>query len=419
MAKNLHKIRNPRQAPSDPRIDQILTMLIRLAAEDLTARVTPGEAGDELDGIMVGLNVLAEELDANMMRLNTLLAEQAHFTEEFRLLAEMSSLFQASATLEELYLVIAHFLERLFPSANGALFIYSASRDDLERKSAWGGFPVEHEEVVFKPSDCWGIRRGRVNIVRGVPAHMRCRHVPKSLQQDYLCVPVMGTDGTIGLLHLRFATPEAEMVEVSQSQWEERERIAVTAGEYMGLALVNSRLRQALQQQSIRDPLTDMFNRRYLEETLDREIRRATRQTSPICCLMIDIDHFKLFNDTYSHAAGDTLLREFATLLKKNIRGGDIPSRYGGDEFTLILPDTALSDGQSRAEQIREKTKSLHVVYNGNDLGSITVSIGLAVYPDHGAATVETLLHAADRALYNAKQAGRDRVEVFSPKTQA
>lgn len=412
MAKSIPTISPRLQDSADLRVDQILNMLTRLAAEDLTARITPSETGDELDGIMVGLNVLAEEFEANITRLNALLVEQERFTEEFRLLAEMSSLLHATATVEELYLVIADFLERLFPTAMGALFIYSASRDDLERKAAWGGFPVQQEEPVFKPSDCWGIRRGRVHLVRGVPTRMICRHVPEFLQQPHLCVPVMGADEAIGVLHLRFVALEAEMIEVSRTSWEEREQIAVTAGEYMGLALANLRLRQVLQQQSIRDPLTDMFNRRFLEETLDREIRRGARQPSSICCLMLDIDHFKRFNDTYSHAAGDALLREFATLLKQSIRGSDVPSRYGGDEFTLILPDTTLPDGQSRAEEIREKTKALHVVYKGNDLGPIAVSIGLAAYPAH-ADSVETLLHAADRALYHAKQAGRDRVEVF------
>ncbi len=192
---------------------------------------------------------------------------------------------------------------------------------------------------------------GRVYMVRDMNARMRCSHVPESLQQTYLCVPVLGTDEIIGLLHLRFATPEtetkgAERPEVFQSVWEEREQIAVTAGEYIGLALANFRLRQALERQSIRDPLTDMFNRRYLEETLEREIRRAARQPSPICCLMMDLDNLKLINDAYSHAAGDALIREFARLLKESIRGSDFPSRYGGDEFTLILPDTTLDEGQ-------------------------------------------------------------------------
>ena len=390
-------------------------MLTRLAAEDLTVRIDPSEAGDEVDGIIVGLNILAEEFEANIKRLNALLVDQARHTEEFRLLAEMSSLLQSDATVEELYLIIADFLERLFPSANGALYIYSPSRDDLERKSAWGGFPAEQEEPLIKPNDCWGIRRGRVSIVRGAVTQMKCRHVPVSVEQAYLCAPVMGRAEIIGLLHLRFPILEAGTMEVSQSLWEERERIAFTAGEYMGLALANSQLHITLEQQSIRDPLTDMFNRRYLEETLEREIRRATRQNSPICCLMIDIDHYKRFNDTYGHAAGDTLLREFALTLKKSIRGSDIPARYGGDEFTLVLPDTTPADGEARADQINGKTRSLHIDYNGIDLGVVTVSIGVAVYPDDGD-TVETLLHAADRALYSAKQAGRDRVEVYSPK---
>jgi diguanylate cyclase (GGDEF)-like protein len=128
---------------------------------------------------------------------------------------------------------------------------------------------------------------------------------------------------------------------------------------------------------------------------------------------MLDIDRFKLFNDTYGHAAGDNVLREFSTLLKDGVRGGDMASRYGGEEFTLILAESALADAQNRAELLLEKIKALRVTFNGSPLGTISVSIGVAAYPEHGDEAT-SLLRAADTALYAAKQAGRDRVEVFT-----
>ncbi len=216
MAKKSRKENIFEASAFDPRGQQVINMLNRLAAEDLTARVAPSGARDELDRIIVGLNVLAEELEANTRRLVALLAERERDAAALRLLAEMGSLLQAGATVEELYSVIADFLERLFPSASGALFTYGGSGNHLERKAAWGGFPVEQEEAVFESTECWGIRRGRVNIVRGAAARMQCGHVPESAPQAYLCAPVMGTDEKTGLLHLRFAALEAQTMEVSE-----------------------------------------------------------------------------------------------------------------------------------------------------------------------------------------------------------
>ena len=217
----------------------------------------------------------------------------------------------------------------------------------------------------------------------------------------------------MGLLHVRFDTAQGTSADHPMPLWEDREQTAATAAEYLGLALVNLRLRLALQQQSIRDSLTGLFNRRFLEETLAQEIRRAERKQSSVCVLMLDIDNFKLFNDTHGHAAGDALLREFGALLKDSIRGGDIASRYGGEEFTVVLPDTALEDSLRRAKQLLEQIKALHVTSNGSTVGGVSASIGVAAYPDH-AEMPEEVLRAADRALYTAKTAGKNRAEVFS-----
>jgi diguanylate cyclase (GGDEF)-like protein len=353
------------------------------------------------------------ELRDTNQRLSHLLAEQAHRAQQFRILGEMSSLLQATTATDELCAVIADYMERLVPDAEGAFFVYSASRDDLERKSCWGGFPTQEEAPLIKPHECWGLRRGRAHRVHGPTARMKCLHVPSSIGHSYLCMPVLGPDETIGLLQMRFETPEVTPADPPATLWEEREQIAATAAEYVGLALVNLRLRLALQQQSIRDALTGLFNRRFLEETLAQEIRRAQRKQSCVCVLMLDIDNFKLFNDAHGHAAGDTLLREFGALLKDSVRGGDIASRYGGEEFTVVLPDTALGDGQRRAKQLLEQIKALHVVFNGSTLGGISASVGVSAYPDHADKPVD-VLGAADTALYAAKLAGRDRVEVFT-----
>ncbi|HOJ39448.1 MAG TPA: GGDEF domain-containing protein, partial [bacterium] len=180
---------------------------------------------------------------------------------------------------------------------------------------------------------------------------------------------------------------------------------------YLALAIANIKLRESLRMQSIRDILTGLYNRRYLEETMAREILRAARRHSTLGVVMIDIDHFKQFNDLYGHGAGDELLAQLGHFFRTHIRGSDIACRYGGEEFTLVMPDASLRDVVRRAEELRVAVKDLRVHYQGQLLGSITLSLGIAVYPEHGT-TADELIRLADAALYRAKKEGRDRVLV-------
>jgi diguanylate cyclase (GGDEF)-like protein len=180
--------------------------------------------------------------------------------------------------------------------------------------------------------------------------------------------------------------------------------------EGIALALANLKLKEALENQSIRDPLTGLFNRRYLEQVLERECRRAVRSHRPITVLALDVDHFKQFNDTWGHEGGDAVLRELGALLKSHFRGEDVACRLGGEEFVVLLVDANLEAGRERADQLREHVQRLQVRYRAQTLSSITISIGLAGFPAHGSSP-EGLLSAADRALYQAKKLGRNRVE--------
>lgn len=209
----------------------------------------------------------------------------------------------------------------------------------------------------------------------------------------------------MGVLHLRYNPLAADRATLLN------ERLAVIFAEHIALALVNLKLRETLRNQSIRDPLTGLFNRRYMDETLDREILRAKRNEHPLAVIMLDLDHFKNFNDTFGHDAGDLILREVSALLKKYVRGGDIVCRYGGEEFTIIAPEISLEIVLPRVEALRLGIKQLNVRHRGQPLGTITMSFGVAMFPEHGA-DGETLLRAADRALYCAKDEGRDRVVV-------
>jgi len=215
---------------------------------------------------------------------------------------------------------------------------------------------------------------------------------------------MMAQGEALGLLHLQCTTGAPALDQESQ-------RLAETIAEQIAMALSNLNLREALRQQSIRDTLTGLFNRRYMDETLAREIERARRRDLPIGVIMLDIDYFKRFNDTYGHQAGDVLLTALGKFLQTQVRLDDIACRYGGEEFTLILPGASQELAHQRAEQLRVNIHALQVSFEGDTLAAITLSLGVAVFPAHGE-TAQAVLRAADAALYKAKENGRDRVEL-------
>jgi|GEM_PF-2091178 len=197
-------------------------------------------------------------------------------------------------------------------------------------------------------------------------------------------------------------------------------QILGTATDITQLKQTEEALRQAneqLQQQAIRDPLTGLFNRRYLEESLQREIHRACRQQNSVGIIMLDIDRFKGFNDSFGHEAGDFVLQRLSGFLQDNLRSSDIVCRYGGEEFTVILPDASLENTIARAEQLREGIKQLRLDYQGRSLGQITLSLGVSCFP-HNGGTPKELLRNADKALYQAKMTGRDCAVIFDAKPE-
>jgi diguanylate cyclase (GGDEF)-like protein len=265
----------------------------------------------------------------------------------------------------------------------------------------WGDAPPA--EQAFLAQDCWALRLGREHVVTRSAVMVPCQHAPDAGEGGSLCIPLSASGKTIGLFHVtRFL--------------EEMHAFALSVSDRVGLSLSNLMLRSDLRELSIHDPLTGLFNRRYMEETLDVETRRAVRKEQSIGVIMLDIDHFKSFNDRFGHAAGDELLRSLAALTRTHLRGGDIACRYGGEEFLLILPEATREVALRRAEDLRERVKALEVKYLQTDLGKVTISLGVAVYPEHGR-TREDLLAAADAALYEAKAGGRDRVVAASVST--
>ncbi len=322
------------------------------------------------------------------------------------LLKELGDLLQVCRTVDEAYPIIARYAQQLVPVGSGALYLMHDPDQPVENVAAWGETPPAETELAV--NECWALRRGRLHLVSSSAKDLNCAHVKPPLPPSYLCAPLIAQGETIGLLHLRFGKGDGAR---RQESLEDGQRLSVMIAEHIALALSNLSLRDKLRSQAIRDPLTGLFNRRYMEETLDREIRRAVRHTLPVSVIMIDIDNLKRINDDFGHDAGDAALETLGGLMVKTFRGEDVPCRFGGDEFTIILPEATVSDAFRRAEQFRDAFKHLEFEHEGERFGPLTLSLGIAAYPDHGS-SVERLLKAADAAAYAAKAQGRDRVMI-------
>jgi diguanylate cyclase (GGDEF)-like protein/PAS domain S-box-containing protein len=320
-------------------------------------------------------------------------------------LGRMQDLLLSCETRAEAYTIIARSAGRLFAGYTGALAIVGEERaPGLRVEAAWGdGLAVP---TTFPLGDCWALRRGAIHEVGSTRQGTHCRHFSGLPPAAYLCLPLTVRGETLGLLHV-----SAGPVPQTQVSLGDLRTLAIAVSESVKLALSNIRLQESLREQAIRDPLTGLFNRRYLDETLPRELQLCRRRNEPLAVAMLDLDHFKGFNDAYGHEAGDAALRAVGALLKGSVRAGDIACRYGGEELTLILPGANLDDARVRLEGLRQAITELHLLYQGGELPAITVSIGVAAI---GAQETEAaaLLARADAALYQAKKAGRNRVVV-------
>ncbi|HEY9809338.1 MAG TPA: diguanylate cyclase [Halomicronema sp.] len=326
---------------------------------------------------------------------------------ELTQLSEMSESLQACLSVEEAYKVVANYTQSLFPNLSGSLFVLNQDKKILEAVATWGSILMS--EMVFPAHQCWALQRGKPLVVLNSEPCVICSHFNQPPAQ-YCCIPLLAQGEVLGILY--FISQETGFLTAA------KQLLALTVTEHISLSLANLKLRETLQNQSIRDPLTGLYNRRYMEEFLSQELLRALRAKKNLSIIMLDVDHFKIFNDTFGHEAGDLVLQELGIFLKKYIRGSDIPCRYGGEELTLILPDAPLEVARQRAEHLREGVKHLNVKQRGQFLGSITLSLGVACFPEHGE-TASAVLGAADAALYQAKKEGRDKVVVYSCNDKA
>jgi diguanylate cyclase (GGDEF)-like protein len=348
------------------------------------------------------------QLSAANDELKSQATELSKRNQEITLFSKMNDFLQTSTTEAEAYSIISDVVTQLFPDDSGAVFVLSASRNMLEAATVWG--PLPPANVIFPPNECWAHRRGQGHLV--VSNERRCAHVSEDGHM-YLCLPLLAQGETLGILHILDGPVKNDPTD--EARMTEKCRLAKILADNIGLGIANLKLRESMRNLSIRDPLTELFNRRYMEEALAQELHRTKRNEAQLAVIMIDIDHFKQFNDNFGHDGGDAVLRSLGEFLKKHVRGSDIACRYGGEEFILILSPSTAEGARQRAEKIREGASLIKVTHANQDLGAITLSLGVAMFPDH-ASDMAALIKAADVALYHAKRDGRNRVVMTVPK---
>ncbi|GEM_PF-538832 len=377
--------------------------LLRNAADQIVGSVTVARDLTQTKKNMAEMQLINEKLQA-------LVRESDQHNREVTLINNMAESLQSCQSIEEAYPIIGKFMRKLFAAKAMGLFILDPTSKLLEAVAAWGDTLTG--EQVFTIQDCWGLRQGRVHSCGKHDEELPCHHLPVPQTGFYACLPLIAHGEVLGLLH--FQAPAGAAATITT----QLQRLAVPVADHISLSLSNIRLRETLRHQVMHDPLTGLFNRRYLEETLVREIHRSQRKGTPLGVIMLDLDHFKRYNDTLGHEAGDRLLEALGKFLQAHVRQEDVSCRYGGEEFIMIMPEAPLEVVRARAEEIRDKVSKLQVLHQSHLLEGTTVSIGVAMFPNNGSKG-EELLRAADDALYQAKAAGRNRVVVAAASQSA
>lgn len=341
--------------------------------------------------------LLAAEAEAREAR-----AGQEGLSSDLELLGRYGNLLIGCADLAEALQTSEQMLSQLLPEAAGSIYPLIDGEGLAEATHLWGLHAAEAKPQA-SAEECQCMHDQRVHLGRGDLAETLCAHVGgNDANFSSACIPLTTLGESLGWLYL--SSPGLEPLP--------RLKVAVAAADQLAFALANLKLRQSLRDLSVRDPLTGLFNRRFLSESLGREIARCQRRSLPLSVLAFDLDHFKNFNDSHGHPAGDAVLVAFARVLMASSRSEDIACRQGGEEFVVICPEMDREVAFRRAGEIMQQLAALELVHEGRRLPRLTTSIGVAVFPMHATLPAE-LLAQADAALYQAKARGRNRVEAI------
>ena len=349
-------------------------------------------------GLSTVLAIVSENRIANNEALAIKADEQrAHIEQLFG----MTDMLQSALNHEDAGEVLAATTGKLLPDLRGALYIFNNSQDRLDLACMWPNDGISDPIKALAPANCWALKRGKLQINDPHSHSLCCKH--NGGRNATIEVPMIARGKVHGLLML--ASDEVGGAERLRSV----SRIAQALADSMSLALANIALQEKLRTQSLRDPLTGLYNRRYMEDALERYLNIAERNGSATSVIMIDLDHFKRLNDAHGHAKGDAVLRDVAAQLMASVRPADVVARYGGEELIVIMPGCDLDDAMLKAEVLRSRIEGLSELHGA----PVTASLGVATVPQT-ASTMSDLVPMADAALYAAKQDGRNRVKAAS-----
>ncbi|MGY3685536.1 diguanylate cyclase [Vibrio coralliilyticus] len=321
-------------------------------------------------------------------------------TNEIELMHRLANMLAACNNMVEAQKIVSDVLPRILGNVNGSVSLMRASRNQLVTQLDWGEeWPGSRS---FAPDECWSLRKGRVYQSNDEFHTLSCEHMENVGDNQTLCIPLTAHGNTIGIMHLYFGSSEIEIDEIT-------EQLAFSVAEHLGLALANLSLQEKLRSQALSDPLTGLFNRRFFEQKLTEHAMNSATSEQPLSLLMLDLDHFKRFNDNFGHDAGDFVLKEISALLKRSVGDDEIACRLGGEELAVLLPQSNMKQATEFANTLCEAVRSLHLEHKGLSLGQLGVSIGVSTYPKPSS-DMESLVKMADQALYMAKDLGRSRV---------
>jgi diguanylate cyclase (GGDEF)-like protein/PAS domain S-box-containing protein len=361
------------------------------------------DAGEIVAGMLISQDITArKQAEQNLQREMQHLEQRNH---QMLLLKHMADRFLVCTSHREVYQVIRSTCRRLFDGQSGGLFIPEIGHSRLQQVVGWGDMLPDGSLINWE--DCLALQDRHSHTATG-RSGAHCRHNSEIADNDTLCVPLITQGETLGLLTLYSSKLH------DKAEWQIWRQLAETVARQITMALSNLAMRSRLQRQALQDGLTGLYNRRYLDETLPRELQRAERRKQQLGLIMLDIDYFKAYNDTYGHDIGDLLLQAVGAFLMSSVRTEDIACRYGGEEFLLMLPGASQEEAQRRAEDIRHGIANLRVQAGKQSLGAVTVSLGVASFPRHGS-NADELVHQADLALYRAKARGRNQVNLAEP----
>lgn len=354
------------------------------------------------------------QLAASHNKVESLIEDARRQTSEITQISEIGSLLQVCGTRAEVFRLIPERLRRLFTGASGSIALLSESRSHVASVAKWGMCATDQ---LFSPDECWALRRGNTHVHPGGPSTPRCSHLLG--EGPSVCIPLIANGETIGTLSIQnddplglFSVPEHP--DVDDDAFARRRQLAAAIAEHIAIAVANLSLRASLRQQAVRDPLTGLYNRGCMQEFFERALHAARRRRRPVAVLMLDLDYFKRYNDSFGHSAGDKVLATVGKTLLRCVRAEDVVCRYGGEEFAIIFTECSLDQAAVRAEEIRKRFKELRLEHEHQAPTGITVSIGVAAF-DETTDQADLLLQFADDALDQAKRAGRDRVVAARP----